>query len=89
MFLFHSCKIFHQNWSLNEKDVGSSLGFMNYGCRFSYAFQIEANTKRQFCTKSKGRKSDFLKICGCSCTNSTHGNHDPDREPRVSRCTRK
>ena len=42
---------------------------------------------KYFFMKLKGKKSVFLKICGCSCTHCTHANEAP--ESRVNSFKRK
>ena len=66
--------------------AGSSLGFQNCGCIFSYVlkklkiediFVQKIRVKNKICSKSVCAKSVFLKICGCSCAHCIHTNEVP------------
>ena len=83
---FPPCNLMHR--TAGSRNAGSSLGFQNCGCRFSYflktpkikcTFVQKLRVKNQISSKSLGAKSVLLKICECSCTHCTHINKGPER----------
>ena len=62
--------------------LGTSWDFKTLGADFDLYTQ-NTKGKRHFSTKIKGKKSDILKICGCSCTHCTHTNEEPGMNERT------